>query len=231
VTQTGGRSLKPLLQNTDTGDSRYTRLRHPRFHTCVVLFQYHEEHNKYPIRENGRSCHAGPLSCARSFTESPHHCDSGDYKLRLLMVFHSENLWALYVSRFSRFRYMRWFIGTRLPRVARVTCTVHFSRYRGRLTSGLLQLTTSGVGNKTPCHTSMVVRTVDILQRSWYTCDNLDEMWKTTKPTKVRHVFLYLWKFPLATLHVNKDLPGEFSGKASDLYSRCIQFELRPESG
>jgi hypothetical protein len=43
----------------------------------------------YPRRR--RSCRAGPLSCARSFTDSPHHFDSGDYKLRPLMMYDSEN--------------------------------------------------------------------------------------------------------------------------------------------
>jgi hypothetical protein len=55
----------------------------------AVLFQYHE--HQYPIRGHGRSCHAGPLSCARSFTDLPHHFDSRDYKLRPLMPYHSEN--------------------------------------------------------------------------------------------------------------------------------------------
>jgi hypothetical protein len=31
---------------------------------------------------HSRSCRADALSCARSFTDSPHHFDSGDYKLR-----------------------------------------------------------------------------------------------------------------------------------------------------
>jgi hypothetical protein len=46
--------------------------------------------------------HAGPLSCACSFTDSLHHFDSGDYKLRPLMVHHSEILQACYTSPFSR---------------------------------------------------------------------------------------------------------------------------------
>jgi hypothetical protein len=58
---------------------------------CIfaVLFQYHE--HQYPIRGHGRNFLAGPLSCARSFTDSSHHFDSRDYKLRPLMVYHSEN--------------------------------------------------------------------------------------------------------------------------------------------
>jgi hypothetical protein len=63
------------------------------FSLSAWLFQYHEEH-QYPIRGHGRSCRAGPLSCARSFTYSPHHFDSGDYKFRPLMVFHPENALA-----------------------------------------------------------------------------------------------------------------------------------------
>jgi hypothetical protein len=38
--------------------------------------------HQYPIRGHGRSCRACPLSCARSFTDSPRYFDSGDYKLR-----------------------------------------------------------------------------------------------------------------------------------------------------
>jgi hypothetical protein len=63
------------------------------FRTSAVLFQYHEEH-QYPIRGHGRNCRAGPLSYARSFTNSPHHFHSGDYKLRPLMVYHTKNIRA-----------------------------------------------------------------------------------------------------------------------------------------
>jgi hypothetical protein len=75
----------PRLLIQYTGYCLYTR-----FSISAVLFQYHKEH-QYPIRGHGRSCRAGPLSCARSFTDSPHHFDSGDYKLRPLMVYRSEN--------------------------------------------------------------------------------------------------------------------------------------------
>jgi hypothetical protein len=54
------------------------------------LFQYHEEH-QYPIRGHGRSCRAGPLSCLRSFTESRHHFDSGNYRVRPVIVCLSKN--------------------------------------------------------------------------------------------------------------------------------------------
>jgi hypothetical protein len=66
----------------------------PCFRISAVLFQYHE--HQYPIRGYGRSCRAGPLSCSRSFTDSSHHMDSGDYKLRPLMVYDSENTRACY---------------------------------------------------------------------------------------------------------------------------------------
>jgi hypothetical protein len=63
-----------------TGDFRYTR----------VLFQYYAEH-QYPIRGQVRSCHACLLSCARNFTASFLHYDSGNYKWRPVMVYHSDN--------------------------------------------------------------------------------------------------------------------------------------------
>jgi hypothetical protein len=51
------------LKYNNNNDSRKTRFHHPRFRISVVLFQYHEEH-QYRIRGHGRSCRAGPLSCA-----------------------------------------------------------------------------------------------------------------------------------------------------------------------
>jgi hypothetical protein len=73
------------------------RFRYPRFTISAVLFQYHEEH-QYPIRGHGRSYRSGPLRCARSFTDSPHHFDSECYKLRPLIAYHSENERAFYTS-------------------------------------------------------------------------------------------------------------------------------------
>jgi hypothetical protein len=73
-----------------TSDTCYTLLCYPHWSISTVLFQYHEEH-QYPIRGNGRSCCAGPLSCVHSFTGSPHHCDSANYKWRPLMVCQSQN--------------------------------------------------------------------------------------------------------------------------------------------
>jgi hypothetical protein len=69
---------------------------------CPLLFHYHGEH-QYPIRGHGRSCCAGPMSCARSFTDSPNHFDYGDCKSRPLMVNHSENPRAFIRSRFYAF--------------------------------------------------------------------------------------------------------------------------------
>jgi hypothetical protein len=66
------------------------RFRYPPFRISVVLFQYHEEY-QYPIRGHGRTCHAAPLSCASSFTDSPQHFDSWYYKLTPLMTYHSQN--------------------------------------------------------------------------------------------------------------------------------------------
>lgn len=60
-----------------------------RFRISAILFQYHK--HQYPIRGRGRSCRAGRLSCARSFTGFPCHFDFGDYKLRFLFVHHSGN--------------------------------------------------------------------------------------------------------------------------------------------
>jgi hypothetical protein len=72
------------------------------FRISTALFQYHEEH-QYPVRGHDRSCRVGPLSCARSFTDSPHHFDSGDYKFWPLVVYHSENPRACYTSPFYAF--------------------------------------------------------------------------------------------------------------------------------
>jgi hypothetical protein len=80
------------------------------FSLSAVLFQYHKEH-QYPIHGHGRSCRACPLSCARSFTDSPRHFDSTDYKLRPLMVYHLEDPRTCH----TRFRYTRRFAGTRPP--------------------------------------------------------------------------------------------------------------------
>jgi hypothetical protein len=76
-----------------TGDSRYMHFCYLHFCISTVLFLYHEEH-QCPICSHDRSCHACPLSCICSFTDLPHHFDSGNYKLRSLMVYHSENPWA-----------------------------------------------------------------------------------------------------------------------------------------
>jgi hypothetical protein len=73
-----------------SGESRYTRFRYSPFRISALLFQYYDEH-QYPIRGHGRSCRACPMSCARSCTDSPHHFDSGYYKLRPDMEYHSEN--------------------------------------------------------------------------------------------------------------------------------------------
>jgi hypothetical protein len=75
------------------GDALYTLFQYPRFRVSAALFQYHEEH-QYPIRGHVRSYRAGSQSCALSFTESLHHFDFREYKLRPLMVCHSENLRA-----------------------------------------------------------------------------------------------------------------------------------------
>jgi hypothetical protein len=74
----------------------YMRFHYPRLCISAVSFQYHEEH-QYPICSHSRSYRAGPLSCEHSFTDSPHHFDSKDYKLRPLMVHHSENPWTCYM--------------------------------------------------------------------------------------------------------------------------------------
>jgi hypothetical protein len=43
-------------------------------HISAVLFQFHE--NQYSTH----SCCTSPVSCISSFTDPPHHFDSGDYK-------------------------------------------------------------------------------------------------------------------------------------------------------
>jgi hypothetical protein len=79
------------------GVTHYTRL-------CIsaFVFECREEH-QCPIRGHGRSCSSGPLKCARSFTDSLHHFDSGNYKSRPYVVYHSENPPELNVSRFTSF--------------------------------------------------------------------------------------------------------------------------------
>jgi hypothetical protein len=100
------------------GDSRYARFRYARFRISAVLFQYHKEH-QYPIRGHGNSCQTvlHPLSCAGSFTDSPHHFDSGDYKLRPLMVYHSKNLRA-----FIRFPFYAFSIHAGIRRKPNLAC-------------------------------------------------------------------------------------------------------------
>jgi hypothetical protein len=89
----------------------------------AILFQCHEKH-QYPIRDHGKSCRAGPLSCARSFTDSLHHVDSGGYKFRPLMVYHSENIRACYTFLILRVFDTRGNSQERyLPRITRVTCS------------------------------------------------------------------------------------------------------------
>jgi hypothetical protein len=66
-----------------------TRFRYPCFRISALLFQCHDEH-KFPIRGHGRTHRKGRLSCARTFAHSPHHSDSGDYRLIPLMVNNSE---------------------------------------------------------------------------------------------------------------------------------------------
>jgi hypothetical protein len=82
------------------------------------LFQYNEQH-QYPFRSHGRCCRADPISCTRSFIASPHHFNSMGYKLRPLMVDHSEN-----PQEFIRFPFNAFSIHavTQAPRITRVTC-------------------------------------------------------------------------------------------------------------
>jgi hypothetical protein len=75
------------------------RFSYPRFRMSAVLFQYHEEHQNR-IRGQVRSCRGGPLSCARSFTDSPHHFDSADYKKKGLSWCITQKIHR-HVKRFS----------------------------------------------------------------------------------------------------------------------------------
>jgi hypothetical protein len=79
-------------------------------------FECHEEH-QYSIRGHDNSCRASAQSCARSFTDSPHHFDSWDYKLRPLMVHHSENTRACYTFPVLRGLNIRGDLQERNPRV------------------------------------------------------------------------------------------------------------------
>jgi hypothetical protein len=90
------------------------------FRMSVALFQYHEEH-QYPICDHGRSRHAGLLSCTRSFTDSSHHFDSRDYKLRPLMECHSENMRAHLCFLFDAF-FIYMAIHRNTTPIYRVTC-------------------------------------------------------------------------------------------------------------
>jgi hypothetical protein len=109
-----GVTLFPEFSGQSESSDRSNML--PRFRICTVLFQYHKQH-QYPISGHGISCRAGPLSCARSFTDSPHHFESGDYKLKPLMVYHSENLRA-----FICFPFYAAISRNATPRITRVTC-------------------------------------------------------------------------------------------------------------
>jgi hypothetical protein len=71
-------------RNLNTRDFRYTR-----FRISAVLFQYHQD-LRFRIRGHATSCRWGPLRCARSFTDSPRHFASGDYKLTPLMMSHGK---------------------------------------------------------------------------------------------------------------------------------------------
>jgi hypothetical protein len=96
-----------------TGESRFTRFPYPRFCISAYLFPYHEDHQTL-IGGHDRSCRAGPLSCARSFTDSSQYFDSGHYKLRPLMVDHSEN-----TRTFVRFPFNALFIHAAIRRNAK----------------------------------------------------------------------------------------------------------------
>jgi hypothetical protein len=60
------------------GDSRCMHFRYLCFCISAVLFHYHGKH-QYPIRGHSKSCCAGPLSCAHSFADSPHHFEGLSY--------------------------------------------------------------------------------------------------------------------------------------------------------
>lgn len=64
-------TIQKVSTISNTGKSGYTHLHYTRFHISAILFQYDEE-NQYPIYSHGRSCCAGPMSCACSFTDLHH---------------------------------------------------------------------------------------------------------------------------------------------------------------
>jgi hypothetical protein len=72
-----------------------------------------------------RSYRAGPLSCARSFTDSPHHFDSMDYRLRPVLVNHSENTRIFIRFPFYAFSIYAAIRRDATPRITTVTCTLH----------------------------------------------------------------------------------------------------------
>jgi hypothetical protein len=92
------RAIMSIHDADSKGGPLYRWLSLYAFSLSAVLFQYHEEH-QFPIRGHGRSCRAGPLG----YTDSPHHFDTGDYKLRPLMAYHSENTRACYTFPFYGF--------------------------------------------------------------------------------------------------------------------------------
>jgi hypothetical protein len=117
-----------LVRCTLWSTGHYTCFCYPHFCIFMVLFQYHEEH-QYPIHSHGRSCCAGLPSCARSFTDLLHHFDSGNYKLRPLMVYHSENSWAYHIYPVLCIFYIHGNSQEHNPpRITRVTCTLKFQR-------------------------------------------------------------------------------------------------------
>jgi hypothetical protein len=72
-----------------------------------------------PVTRYSRAYCAGPLSCALSPTNSPRHFDSGDYKLRPLVVYHAGNPRQLHVSHFTLFRKTRRFVGVQSLHITR----------------------------------------------------------------------------------------------------------------
>lgn len=105
-----------------TGDSYYKRFFCPHFHIPAVFFQCHQKHH-CPVRSHGRSCCAGPLSCARGFTDWPPPFWFRGQQIKASHDVSVRNPRACFTFPVLYFFDTRRFAGTRAPRTTGVTCT------------------------------------------------------------------------------------------------------------
>jgi hypothetical protein len=122
-----------ILQEINTGDSRYTHFRYPRFYFSIM------RSIKYPTR--------GQILKSVTCVEP---CPGLSGNVMQMISLASKNYGAsltskwqlLYVSRFTRFRYTRRLTGMEPPCISRVTCT-RFKFYLNCCNFEVSQFTTS----------------------------------------------------------------------------------------